>query len=114
MAALAIIGLSKRPKAGLQSSRRKRYSEHVIGEGPEQVLTDVPQRRPAEATRPNDAAQIALHQRDTPTSWTCFWTCRTRPSPAACTFIDEASSNPYRLTLPSGPARASACASSAV
>ena len=64
IAALAIIGLSRRPKQRVEDARRERHAEHVVDEREEQVLPDVPHRRAAEPPGPRDAAQVALHERD--------------------------------------------------
>ena len=41
---------------------RQRDADHVIEEGPEQVLMDVPQRRPSETDRRRHIRKPALHQ----------------------------------------------------
>ena len=64
IAALAIIGLSSRPKSGIEHAGRDRHRQRVEDEGEEQVLADVAHRRAAEPAGADDAVQIALDQRD--------------------------------------------------
>ena len=64
IAALAIIGLSSNPKNGYSTPAAIGTPTHVVDERKEQVLPDVLHRRAAEPPRTDDAAQVALDQRD--------------------------------------------------
>ena len=59
IAALAQIGLISSPANGIQHAGRDRHADGVVDERQEQVLPDVPHRRPAEPAGADDAAQVA-------------------------------------------------------
>ena len=64
MASAATIGLSRTPTAGIQHARGNRNADQIVDEGEEQVLPNVAHGGSAEHDRPDDAAEIAFHQRD--------------------------------------------------
>ena len=64
MASAAIIGLSRMPTDGIQHARGNRNADQIVDEGEEQVLPDVAHGGAAEHDRPDDAGEIAFHQRD--------------------------------------------------
>ena len=64
IAAAAMIGDSRMPKAGIEHARRDRHAERVVDEGEEQVLADVAHRRLATGARADDAGEVALQQGD--------------------------------------------------
>ena len=57
IAALAMIGLSSRPKSGIEHPGRDRHAEHVVDEREEQVLADVAHRRAAQPARADEARE---------------------------------------------------------
>ena len=59
IAALAQIGEISMSKQRIQHAGGDRHADGVVDERQEQVLPDVPHRRPAEPPRARDAAQIA-------------------------------------------------------
>ena len=49
---------------GYSTSGRHRHADGVVNERQEQILPDVAHRRAAQATRADDAAQVAFDERD--------------------------------------------------
>ena len=64
MAAAAMIGDSRMPKLGIEDAGGDRDAGGVVDEGEEQVLPDVAHGRLRKPARANDAAEVALQQRD--------------------------------------------------
>ena len=64
IAALAIIGLSRRPNERIEHARGDGHAERVVDEREEQVLADVPHRCAREAAGAHDAAEVALDEGD--------------------------------------------------
>src|ERR1043166_1732015 len=54
----------KNAEGGIQDARGNRHADRVVEEGEEQVLPDVRHRRAAQPPRAQDAAQVALDERD--------------------------------------------------
>src|SRR5260370_23269336 len=65
MAALAMIGLRSSPKIGYSTPAANGTPRRLLAEREEKILADVTHGRPAEPTRPDDAAEITLHEDDT-------------------------------------------------
>ena len=64
IAAAAIIGDSNTPNHGYSTPAAIGTPERVVAEREQQVLADVAHRRARQRARADDAAQIALDQRD--------------------------------------------------
>ena len=60
IAALAMIGLSSRPKKRIEYSSGDRHSHDVVYKGEEQILADVAHGGAAQRSRACDSAKIAF------------------------------------------------------
>ena len=74
------------PGERVEDAHRDRDQDRVVGERPEQVLADVAHRRPRQADRGHEPAQVAVHQgharrHPSPRRCRCPSRCRRPPTP---------------------------------